>query len=214
MIKASGGRWSRRSVSRGGFFPGEEGFSLLELALVIIIIGIMLSAAVVAYIQTTKRTDVKGAGEMVKQDVRDVFALADSAVLTNGERDQYRMVFHNGGEVPPSVFKVQKRTWLGAAWDIWTDEPVEKGEYNKIVSGVWIQPVSNSADAQISYLFEDTDGGTTNHLTFVSRGSVTIVSPDVDTRAGPPMKIEIISASTGKKAVITVSEYGNISTSN
>jgi len=53
----------RKSVSR------EQGFTLVELMIVIIIIGIMIGGVVVAYLSSVGNTDARGAAEMLKQDL-------------------------------------------------------------------------------------------------------------------------------------------------
>ena len=198
---ASASRRKRRGGLRRAFGPcgvaaGERGFTVVELGVTIAIIGVMLFAALVSYWSATRRTEVMGAAEQVKQELRKVYSMSDSGEKTSGTRNRYRITFNNNGESPPNAYKVEKGTSGdgGATWS-WAVVPPEKGSSTKIVSGDWVQPASQS-DCQLTY--------SAKTITFVSRGSIVEVNP--------PMggTVTVGSVSQGKNIVITVNSAGGL----
>lgn len=186
---------SRRIAGLSHTLGRERGFTIVELGIVVTIISIMLFAAIISYYSATRRTEVMGAAEQVKQELRKVYAMADSGTKTNGMRDQYRITFHNNGENPPNAYLVEKGTWTGAAYN-WVAVAPTRGAANKIVSTNWVQP-ANQADCQLIY-------SGTGIITFASKGSIVEVTPAADNT------ITVGSVSQGKNIIITVNSAGSI----
>ncbi len=175
---------------------GERGFTVVELGVTIAIIGVMLFAAIISYWSATRRTEVMGAAEQIKQELRKVYSMADSGEKTSGSRNRYRITFNNNGESPPNAYKVEKGTSAdgGSTWS-WATVPPQKGSSTRIVSNDWVQPATHS-DCQMIY--------STKTITFISRGSIVEVDP--------PMggTVTVGSVSQGKNIVITVNSAGGL----
>ncbi|MHB8895132.1 MAG: hypothetical protein ACYC99_08165 [Candidatus Geothermincolia bacterium] len=194
------------SVSRNGHraavgtLKRESGFTVVELGVVVVIIGIMLGATMISYWSATRRTEVMGAAEQIKQELRRVYALTDSGEKTNGvptaARNRYRITFNNNGEDPPNAYMVERGTSNdGGATYSYVPMVPARGASNKIVATNWVQP-SSSRDCQLVY--------SAKTLTYMSRGSILQVSPAADNT------ITVTSASVGRNVVITVNSYGNV----
>jgi len=209
----------KKRKTAGGVFPrlliaAEDGFSMLELAVVLIVIGLIVGTGVVGYYATMRQSDVKASAEMVKEAINMVHGLANSGVSTNGERDRYRIEFHNNAANPPNAFRVQKQVYSGAAWGSWVDVVPEQGTYMKVAEDpvshqdVWVQP-SSSSDLQVSYNI--VNGATDyDHICFFSVGSVVRSCIDPSTNPTEPMTVTVTSVSKSKSIVITVTEYGEV----
>jgi prepilin-type N-terminal cleavage/methylation domain-containing protein len=95
---------------------GQRGFTLVEVGIVVIIIGIMLLTASLAYFNATRRTEVVTVAEQIKEELRRVYSLTDSGGKTAGVRNQYRITFNNAGETPPNTFRIEESTDGGTNW--------------------------------------------------------------------------------------------------
>jgi prepilin-type N-terminal cleavage/methylation domain-containing protein len=183
-------------LSRG--MRNERGFTLVEVGIVVIIIGIMLLTASLAYFNATRRTEVVTVAEQIKEDLRRVYSLTDSGNRTsgpNGPRDRYKITFNNAGENPPNTYRIEKSTDGG---NNWADVDPTRQESNKRVTvggHIWIQPASQG-DAQLTY--------TAKMITFISKGSIMQTDP-----AGNKT-VTVSSSSQGTNAVITINDYGSL----
>lgn len=197
-----GKRILRKSVS------GEQGFSLVELLIVIIVIGIILGGAVIAYVTSEGNTDARGAAEMVKQDLRKVYALAASGetVSVSGIpcRYRYRITFNGSSGSPPNSYVIDKGTPLDSGGYSYAPMTPDTHSANKVsTSGNYIEPSSN-ADTTIDY-------GSNPTIYFVSLGAITVANTDGSTTPGNEDDMKIIIKNGSYAKTITVSGYGNIS---
>lgn len=203
----------KKGKSTRGVFPrlviaGEDGFSMLELIVVLIVIGIIVGTGVIGYFTTMRQSDVKASAEMVKEAISMVQGLADSGITHNGERDRYRIEFHDNAASPPNAFRIQKQEYNGAAWGSWVNVAPEQGTYMKLAGSDWVQP-SSSSDLQVSYSIVN-GAANYNHICFVSVGSVVRACVDPGTNPTEPMTVTVTSVSKSKSIVTTVTEFGEI----
>lgn len=216
-MKGTYGRGGSRKRRPGILmFARQGGFSLYELLAVIGIIAALMGVTTLAIYAISRKTDISAVAEMIKEDIRKMYALADGAKTSPAsgtvKRDQYRIVFHNNsGDAqnnPKNTYQLQKRTWDGSAWGAWTAQTPDPGTYANVVPTNWIKPTMD-ADCQLSYSYQN--------ITFVSRGSVTNVCPDVNDEvpvyATGAMTITVSSVSQVSSIVITVTDMGNVTSS-
>lgn len=184
---------------------GERAFTLTELLIVLVMVMFILLVTVIWYARTVRRTDQQAIAEMLKQDIRKVYALCDSGIKTNGERDRYRIEFHTKAENPASAYRILVQKYDGASWasSAWTAVTPQKQTTVKIVSGSWNQPGS-SGETYISGYTGTTAVGGNNGITFISKGS--IIQTDT---AGD--KTVTVRTTGGPDIVLTISEYGSVS---
>lgn len=183
----------RKSVSR------EQGFTLIELMIVVLIMGVMLGAVVIAYVTTLGNSDARSASEMVKQDLRKVYALADGGEKApSGFRYQYRITF-NGGSAPPNSYLIEKGTPDAGDTCTWTSMTPDAFATNNR-SGNNIIP-SNNPGTEIQYSGPP--------IYFVSIGAYVLANTDGGPNPGQYMTVKVSNGSTVR--TITVSGYGNIS---
>lgn len=181
----------RGGVSR--LISPARGFSIIELLVVVLVIAVMISAAVIAYNRLTRNTEVAGAAEQIRQELRRVYSMTDSGEKTAGVRHRYRITFNNAGQAPPNAFLVEKSTDGGGSW---VAVPVQRGSANITLAGGWARPAA-AGDCNLTY--------STPTIVFISRGSILETTP-----AGVKM-VTVSSSSTGRTVTITVNDYGSIS---
>ena len=165
--------------------------------IVVLIMGVMLGASVIAYIASTANADARGTGEMIKQDLRRVYALAASGEKPPGEPDyryRYRITFTSNSYV------VERGTATGG---VYTYNPMApyKAATNK-TDGYYILPTSNSSTT--------IDSASNPTIYFVSSGAITVANTDGTVSPGADMQIFIKTGGTTVRT-ITVSGYGNVS---
>jgi len=179
----------------------ERGFTLIELLIVIVIIGVMLAASVVAFVASMGNADARGAGEMLKQDLRKVYAWASSGKKPPNidYRYQYRITFNGHSDVPPDSYMIEEGTPDAGGVYTWLPKEPDRRNANR-VSGNYILPTSNGG-TQLNY-------GTNRTIYFVSFGAITIANTDGGANPGGDMTIKFTN---GTIRTITVSGYGNIS---
>lgn len=179
----------------------EQGFTLIELAIVIIVIGIMVTAGVVAFYATTRATDVKTAAEVIKKDLQKVYGFAASGEKPDGidYRFRYRVIFNNNSDTPKNCYVIERGTPDGSGTYTYVPMTPEPSEAVKI-NGNFIIPGSMS-ETQIDY-------GTNKIIYFVSVGSIIMANTTGNTTPGGDMTIIINGHGTSN---ITVSGYGNVS---
>ncbi|MBU1672475.1 MAG: prepilin-type N-terminal cleavage/methylation domain-containing protein [Actinobacteria bacterium] len=196
-------------------FRRDEAFTLVELLTVIVIITMILMITFVIYHGVTARTDLKAAVEMLKQDIRKVYALADSGVaVTDGStkhRDQYRIEFHTDSGAPlpnpRSAYRIIKRTWNTGShtWNAWTVVAPQKQTAVQIVSSDWIRPTMSSNTVIYALNGMTQDATTGNYgITFISKGSI------ITTDCLGDATVTLRSNDQGKNMSITVSSYGSV----
>lgn len=180
----------------------EQGFTLIELLIVIVIIGIMLGVSVVAYVTSMGNADARGAAEMLKQDLRRVYALAASGEKPTGidYRYRYSITFNGSSGSPPNSYAITK--WTPDASMNYTPTVMtpNKSAANK-TEGNYIQP-GNESGTTIDY-------GSSQTIYFVSLGAITLANTDGGTSPGADMQVFIKNGSTTR--TINVGGYGNIS---
>lgn len=214
--------WIRAHISSahkaGRAFLGQSGFSLVELMVTIIIAGLIVTTSVIAYYQTTRRTDQRAAAEIMKEDIRKVYAMADSGegVVDDTNvrhRDEYRIVFHtNDTEYPPvDCYKILKRSYdldTGAypAWDSGDVEVIiEKHAAVKIIDNQWIKPTMSS-DIEITGVTNMSGDDGAKGITFESKGSIIQTDAPVGDKT-----IILTNKNGGGSVTITISMFGSIS---
>ena len=177
----------------------ERGFTIIELAIVVIIIGIMLGAGVIALHTATRKTDVNAATEMIKEDLRRVYGLAASGEKPAGidYRYRYRVVFNNNSESPPNSYVVERGTPNASGTYTYAPMTPKASEANRL-SGDYIIPGSTT----------EIDYGTNKTIYFVSVGSINMANTVGNTVPGPDMTITVTGERTRS---ISISGYGNIS---
>jgi len=182
----------------------QKGFTLVELMTVVVIIGMTVGIGLILVVKGSEGTDRRAAVEIVKQDLRKVYSLADNAVRngsdTDQRRDRYKIVFNSGNADPPNAYKIVKVTYEGN--DIWTETDVvpDPKEANRIIKDTnWIKPSTNP---NIWILPGGVDEYT---LIYKPMGSIIEVEPLGE------KKIEIETHDNGRKNAIYISEYGDLS---
>jgi type II secretory pathway pseudopilin PulG len=185
----------------------EDAFSLVELMIVMILMVLILSIGVLIYAGSSRSTDLKATAEMVKQDIRKVYAAADSAVAVQGSdgllhKDQYQIAFNLYTDNPASCYHVYKRAWnVGSgAYNAWTLVAPSKLAANKVISNEWIKP-STSSDIQIRAI---SGSASPKEITFLSKGSI------IQTDAAGDVQVTLRSNSQNKQTVLTVSIFGSV----
>ena len=135
---APGRRRNRRKlVGLSRTLGRERGFTILELAIVSMIIGIMLTIVVVSYISGTRKSEVVAATEQVKEVLRSVYSLANAGTETAGVRRQFRITFNNAAQTPSNACLIE---WSADGLPPWTAVgPNTNGGSYKVVSTNWVQ---------------------------------------------------------------------------
>jgi type II secretory pathway pseudopilin PulG len=174
----------------------SEGFTIVELGIVTIIIGIMLGAVVVSYFSATRRTEVLTVTEQIKEEIRKTYALADSGETTAGVKHQYRITFNDNSGTPKNAYKVEKSTDGGNSWAV---VPPYRGTAYKVVSTDWMQPATQG-DCQI--FLPGNPGSLT--IRFSPMGSIMKTYPDGD------KEVDVTSVSQNTTQRIIVNDYGSI----
>jgi type II secretory pathway pseudopilin PulG len=173
----------------------SEGFTVVELGVVVIIIGVMLGAVVVSYFSATRRTEVLTVTEQIKEELRKTYALADSGQTNaSGVKYRYRITFNNNSENPPNAYMVQYSDDGGGTWQYVT--PHRSTAY-KVVSTNWMQPATQR-DCQITY------GSGCKTITFIPRGSIMTTEPAGD------KTVTVSSTSQNTHQTVIVDDYGSI----
>jgi Tfp pilus assembly protein PilE len=173
---------------------------MAELALVVLLIALILGVTIVVYQSSARKTELRASAEMLKQDIRKVYAKADAAIAVTGTlgqkyRDQYRVEFQTNAGSPPNCYRVMKRTYSGGAYGAWTLVAPEKSTSNKVIDNQWTSPCSGSTVISSA----PTD------ITFVSKGSI------IQTGAAGDVQIVLQEGSDASKTeTITVSMFGSV----
>ncbi|MBN1288894.1 MAG: hypothetical protein JXA49_04575 [Actinobacteria bacterium] len=192
---------------------GQKGFTLVELGTVLIIATMLIGTTTVVYYQTTRKTDLKTAAELVKEDLRKVYALTDSGGgVTDGtgmkHRDQYRIQFHtnDGAHAPVNSYRILKRTWdiATGSYSAWEPVEPERSSAVKVLSDSWVRPTMSS-DTQITALTNMSGADGEKGITFEAKGSIIQTDPPLGDKT-----ITLGTAGSGDTITITVSMYGSV----
>ena len=183
----------RRLMSRQG------AYTVAEMAVVIALIGLLVGTAAIVYARSVSSTYTGTATEMVKEDIRKVYALTNSGVTQNGERKRYSISFndYDASNNPRNAYRILEGVYSGGTWTT-TPMPAEGHVANKVSGTYWIVP---STDAQTKIWFPG--GGHTLTIEFISRGSIVETNP----AAGATINI---GDPGGSYKTITVSGYGSV----
>ena len=221
--KVSAGKISGRAGRAARPVPGERGFSMVELMVVMVLIVLILGITVVVWRNAARRTDLQAAVEIVKEDIRKTYALADAGVAVTGSdgikrRDQYRIEFRDNGTIdqgkdPLNCYRIIKRTWnVGTNdWNAPTVVAPEKRASIRIINNEWIRPSLSSSTIITSYnnltLGNASNKWNTNNygITFESKGSIIQCDGTFTDKT-----ITLRETSQNKNASITVTPYGNV----
>ena len=166
--------------------------------IVIIVIGIMLVVATVAFVASLGNADARGTGEMIKQDLRKVYALAASGEKPPGEPDyryRYKITFTSNS------YLVERGTPTGGGVYTYSPMAPQKSATNK-TNGNYILPINNASTT--------IDSASNPTIYFVSSGAITVANTDGTVSPGANMQIFIKTNGTTVRT-ITISGYGNIS---
>ena len=192
---------------KAGDLRFQRGFTFAELLVVIAIIGMTAGVGIVLVVSGSAGTDRRASAEILKQDFRKVYSLAENAVrsgetTTDMRRDRYKIILHSGTADPPNAYKIVKSVWDGTAY-IDTDVPPDSKEVNRIVQGTnWIKP---SANPNIWILLPEEVAEYT--FTYKPMGSIIEIEPLGE------KKIEIETHDDGRRNAIYISDYGDLSES-
>ena len=186
----------------------EDGFSIIELAIVVAVIGVIVTTSVIAWHAAARRIDVQATAEMLKEDIRKVYALADSGVARLGNdglkyRDRYILEINTDSEDPPNCYRILRQEYSGSAYGTAVVVDFEKSAANRTLEGGWIRP-SRSDDTVIESV-SGAAGTGPYRVTFESKGSI------VQTTAGGDVDITIRTPSSDKSIDTTISIYGSVS---
>ena len=192
------------------FYRSQEAFTMVEMLFVIVLMALLLAIGTVVFYGSVRNTDLTATAEMIKQDIRKVYAAADSgyapAAGTDGiiHKDRYQIEFHLSGDSPANCYRVYQYSWsvVGSVGGYNTKTLVkpDKLSSNLTIGNQWIQP-SASSDIQITGV----TGAGVNQITFVPSGSII----QTDSTTGDAT-VTIRSQSQKKNIVITVSMFGSV----
>ena len=193
---------------KAGSLRFQGGFTFIELLLVIIIIGMAAGVGIIMVVSGSAGTERRASAEILKQDLRKVYSLADNAArsgetTTDMRRDRYKIIFHSGTADPPNAYKIVKVTYAGD--NNWTETDVvpSSREVNRIIEGTnWIKPSTNP---NIWILLPGEVADYT--LTCKPMGSIIEIEPLGE------KKIEIETHDNGRRNAIYISDYGDLSES-
>ena len=190
----------------------QKGFTLVELLTVVAIIGMTVGVGIVMVASGSVGTDRRASAEIVMQDLRKVYSLADDAKrygpAGGQQRDRYKIVFHDEKGTPKNAYVIM-RYWNEAKNIFeWNEVPPDRKEVNRIVTGTnWIRPSSNP-DIWIG-LPEGVANGE-YEIVFISKGSIMTVET---VPPGARKEVKIVTHSKNQSSTIDISDYGDISSS-
>lgn len=185
--------WFRKHFGLSRTFGQERGFTLAELMITCIILGIMVTIAAIAYASGTRKTEVVAATEQVKQVFRFVYALTDSGATSGGVKKAYRITFNNNGGSPPNACLIEWSTDQTIAFSSPTVVVPKKSAAFKLV-GNWIQ--LGTPDIQMV--------PHPSQVVYVTKGSIVVTYPDGD------KKVIVGSSSDGSSRTISINDWGTI----
>jgi type II secretory pathway pseudopilin PulG len=197
------------------FFWSEEAFSLVELIIVVSMMALLLGVGALVYEGAARNTDLKATVEMLKQDIRKVYAAVDSGAAVKGSdqlwhKDQYKIEFHFATDNSPAntanSYHILRSKWNAsiAAYDapvvVKANEFAAGHAANAIILNEWIKPSSSS-----DIIIRDVSGAKSpKEITFLTKGSI------VQTDADGDVQIFLRSKSQNKEIAITVSTFGSV----
>jgi len=187
----------------------EAGFTLIELIVVIILIGLISMTAFLLYGTSIGTTDAKTALEMIKQDIRRVYTLADGGEMANGYKVAYGIQLNRASDSPPNAYRIIRGTTSNGTTYTWTT--VDPGRAVNAKTGYrWVKPSSTSGLAitytNMSSGAPATDGGTwPGNVALLLRGSGSTV------RKFTAGNSTITTTGGGHSFSVTISEMGSLS---
>lgn len=129
----SGGTIIMTKAKERGRSAGEEGFTLVEITVVIIILGIILSIGTLSYVNISRNMNLSGAAKQVEE------ALNRAKTAARQENVKYRLTFYpNGNELTANCYEFEHYVETGP--DSWTMTPVNQsvsGEQVVEIPGRW-----------------------------------------------------------------------------
>lgn len=173
-----------RTALRGEYLDDQRGFTLIELSIIVVILGIMLTLAVVNYANASRSMALKGAQRQVEA------ALTRAMNAARQENVGYRLIFYPQTDAAhPNSYEFLHRVENAGNWSL---EPVDRsvsGEevvvdgghyYIKVSSGVRI--ISDTATV----------------IDFVPRGTTMTVTPATITLGLGGYTVSVVLDSQGR----------------
>lgn len=185
----------------------ENGFTIIELAVVIITIAVILSISILIYYNTVKKTDARAGLEVIKQEIRSIHALTDSGEMNaSGYKYAYGIQVHNFAEDPPNCFRIIRGSTADGSNYTWTVFTPEERTRYKTLAGGWII-LSSSSGVDITYTDLvanlNTGDGNNNGIALKAEGSMVVKFNAEDST--------ITVTGGGPDNTVTVSEYVSVS---
>jgi Tfp pilus assembly protein FimT len=169
---------------------------LAELAVTVLILGVILGAAILSFFSATRGSAIVSAREQIKSELRKVYSLTDSGEKSaQGYRNRYKITFHDATEVPPNAYRVEKGVSSNGTVYTWSVVPATKSTSNKVLTGDWVAP-SNDVDCRLTY--------STPTITFMSMGSIMQTDQVAD------WTVTVTSAAQGGGKTISVTTAGSV----
>jgi len=167
--------------------PGDEkGFTLIELALTLTILGILLTVGVLSYAGIARSANMTAAKKQVE------IALERAKTAARQENVTYQLIFYSSADTYPNSYEF-KRNEYDPGTNIWSPLPV-----NGSVSGETVQTAGG--DFYIKF---------TNGVNVVNRVTITF-SPEGTTMSVTAMTINLIKGST--TGSVSIDASGKITT--
>ncbi len=97
---------------------GEEGFTLIELSIIVVILGIVLTLAVINYANASRGMTLKGAQRQVEA------ALSRALNAARQENVDYRLIFYPQTDAAhPNTYEFYHKVEEGGSWTL---QPVDR----------------------------------------------------------------------------------------
>ncbi len=215
-----------------------QGFTVVELVMVMVIMFLLISVAVIVWYATSRRVDLKSAAQIMAQDIRKVYSLADSSYpwhksVVEGDPnvemihkpDQYRILINYYTDYPPSAYRIQYRYWMsGVSLSGW-QEAIDSGKDLLPIAGnhtivthegkKWIKPTANPDFQIVSLTYGNGSpvySSGEKFIGFLKTGTITRpgVFDTLSKVTNPPLIITVRSASQGKTYKIHISNLGKV----
>ncbi|MBC7252557.1 MAG: prepilin-type N-terminal cleavage/methylation domain-containing protein [Actinobacteria bacterium] len=171
-------------LSDRGFSRREEGFTLIELSIIVVILGIVLTLAVVNYANASRSMALKGAQRQVEA------ALSRAMNAARQENVAYRLIFYPQSDaVHPNSYEFLHKVENAGNWTL---EPVDRsviGEDVVVDENHYFIRVTNG----VRIMSE-----TTLVIDFIPRGTTLTVTPATITLGLGGSSVSVVLDSEGR----------------